>query len=126
MKTLLLSLIFLLCAIPVEAQNATHQNRVDIFMKQLNENQFDAIYDSFTVQFQKKRSRKYVHKVLSEVRRDLGKLQKMELLRYRENKQGSSNANYLGNFEGGNLNIRISVNPNGEIAGLLLKKTPSS
>lgn len=114
-------LLFLLIGTMALAQNEIHQKRVDTFIMDFNNGDFEHIYESFSPEMKKTRTKQHYFEFFTRVKTDSGKILSLELIKYL-NKSGKSRGHYNGSFEYGSASVQISVNAQGEIIGLYIKK----
>ena len=120
MKRILLLLLLLINATAF-SQNETHKKVTDQFMIDFNTGDFEHIYQSFSPEMKKSKSKKYFFDVFSKVKKESGNLQQLNLYDWRE-KPWKSRGVYEGKFEFGTRNVQITTNKQGEIIGLYIKK----
>lgn len=122
MKKLVPILFFILSLSAVSAQNEVHKKAVENFILQLNNNDFEGIYNSFSPTMQQSRTKTYFFNFFTKVKKQNGALLKMELLEYIENKVRTSRGTYDGNFETELSTVRITVDIRGKITGFYIKR----
>ena len=122
MKTMIL--LFLLSPVNVTglAQNDIHKQTVDTLLKQLNDNNFEEIYQSFSPKMQQFRTKKYFFQFFSKLKIEQGTLLFLELYDYRSNSRNMSTGIYNGQFEIGRSRVTVTVDSQGKITGLYFKK----
>lgn len=103
------------------AQNDLHKKVTDFFLKDFNNGDFEHIYQTFSPEMKKFRTKEYHLGFLERVKKKQGNLLFLELSDYLEN-SGKTRGNYNGSFEFGNAFVRITNNAKGEIIGLYIKK----
>ncbi len=106
----------------VFSQNEKHTKVVETFVKDLNANDFEKIFQSFSPKMQRARSKKEFFTFFSKVKNDNGNLLNLDLIEYQENSSNQSRATYDGNFENDILTVKISVDGQNKISGLYIKK----
>lgn len=121
MKKIFLLLIFL-TGLMVSAQNPMQQQAIQVFQSDYNNNDFEKIYQSFSVKMQQTHSKQYYFQFFSRVKKERGNLRSVEITNYTETDQKKSRAQYLGHFDYGSAIIRLSINAQQEIIGLYIKK----
>lgn len=89
-------------------------------MKDFNNGDFEHIYQTFSPEMKKSRTKKHYFDFFTRVKKNRGNLLFLELTNYLE-KSGKTRGNYNGSFEFGNANVRITNNAQGEIIGLYIK-----
>lgn len=103
------------------AQNEIHQKTVDVFIMDFNSGDFEHIYQTFSPEMKKARTKKYYLDFFSKGKKSQGKILNLELVGYLE-KSGKTRGNYNGSFESGHSFVRITTNAQGEITGFYIKK----
>ena len=115
-------LLILLLVNVVAAQNKTHTVVVDRFVSDFNNSEYENIYRSFSVKMQNSRPKKYFFDIFSIVKNRDGKILSLDLLDYRENSKETTHAKYNAGCETGNIDLKITIDKQGQIVGLFLKK----
>ena len=119
MKKVILLLFFINATF---AQNETHQNVVNTFIMDFNVHDYEKIYQSFSPKLQKSRSKKYFFDIFKRVQNVNGTIQNLDLITYRENSRKTSQAKYNAIMETGTLSMEITVNSEGIITGIYIRK----
>jgi len=121
-KNLLLLLLLLINLTTAAAQNQRHKAVVDRFVSDFNDSDFETIYKSFSARMQNSKPKKYFFDIFSRVRTQDGRILSLDLLSYRENSLNRSQAKYNAHCETGNISIKITIDDQGQIIGLYIKK----
>lgn len=116
-----LSFLLLLIGTATIAQNSVHKRVTDTFIIDFNNGDLEQIYQTFSPEMKKARTKKYYFDFLKKIKSGNGKLLQLELNKYSE-KSGKSRGSYNGRFEYRNCDVRISTNAKGEIVGLYIMK----
>ena len=120
MKSIVLLLLFFTNA--SLGQNETHQKVVNTFIMDFNSNNYDKIYQSFSPKLQKARTKKYFFDLFKRVQSENGTIQNLDLITYRENSKKTSQGKYNAIMETGTLSMEITVNHEGIITGIYIRK----
>lgn len=119
MKKVILLLFFINAAF---AQNETHQKVVNTFIMDFNVHDYEKIYQSFSPKLQKSRTKKYFFDIFERVQQENGTIQNLDLITYRENSKKTSQGKYNAIMENGTLSIEITINREGIITGIYIRK----
>ncbi|WP_298155631.1 DUF3887 domain-containing protein [Flavobacterium sp.] len=122
MKTGFLLLFLLTSGLKGFSQSTVHKNAVDVFLLRYNENDFNGIYESFSTKMREAHTKEYYLSFFSRVKQEYGRLTLLELLQYKETASHKTRGEYNGNFESGNLTVRISTDSENRIIGLYFLK----
>lgn len=122
MGKIIFSLLFLICSTTLSAQNEIHKNAVTNFSLNYNDNDFEKIYQSFSTKMKNARTKKQYFDFLTKVKSENGGLVSLQLINYLEVSKNKFRGKYNGNFENGNLTVKITVNADGQITGLYILK----
>lgn len=117
------ALLFFFCiGTMASAQSDVHKKATELFIEQFNNGDFEGIYQSFSPNMKKARTKKQYFAFLSKVKKDQGKLLFLKPYDYRILERGYEQGSYEGNFENDKAFVRITTNEKGEIIGLYIKK----
>lgn len=121
MKKILL-LFVLLIGFSVSGQNQMQRHAIQTFQSDYNHNDFEKIYQSFSIKMKQARSKQYYFNFLSRVKKDRGNLRSVEITNYTEIDQKKTRAQYLGHFDYGTAIIKITMNTQNQIIGFYILK----
>ncbi|SHI65935.1 DUF3887 domain-containing protein [Flavobacterium terrae] len=121
MKKTILILFFLASTICF-SQNVTHKTVTNTFIQNFNNYNFEGIFQSFSEKMQKAKTKEYFHDFFSRIRIENGAILNLEILKYKENKQKTTQGIYDSQNENGELTIKITIDKSGQIVGLYIFK----
>lgn len=117
-------LLFLICnSTFLFAQNEMHQKTIDTFISNFNQENFEAIFNQYSVKMQKYvlDKRKSKTSFFEMVKSHSGKINFLQLLELKE-KPNYTYYRYNGTFENENLSVEFYIDKLGVITGLYIRK----
>jgi len=107
--------------LPLSAQSDVNRKAADQFKLDFNNGNFENIYNSFSPEMQKARTKEYLFNFLLKVKTENGMLQSLSLYEYRQSRKKYRGV-YDGHFENETLTVTITTSPIGQITGLYIRK----
>ena len=117
-------ILFLICnSTFLFAQNEMHQKTIDTFISNFNQENFEAIFNQYSVKMQKYvlDKRKSKTSFFEMVKSHSGKINFLQLLELKE-KPNYTYYRYNGTFENENLSVEFYIDKLGVITGLYIRK----
>ncbi len=122
MKKVLFVLFLLVCFNFCFSQNEIHKSATNTFVQNFNSYNFESIFHSFSEKMQKAKTKEYFLDFFSRIRNENGAILNLEILKYKENKQNTTQGIYDSQNENGELTIKITIDKTGQIVGLYIFK----
>ena len=121
MKKLAILLLMLASTSLVCAQPQIHKNVVERFKTNLNDNDYEQIYQMFSWKMKKSKPKEFFFNIFNRVKNEYGNLQMLKLNNYVQ-RSDKFRGVYDGSFDNGTLTVKITTNGSGEIIGLYILK----